>query len=347
MQYTWYSFSGAKSAVNSFSSAKKYVDDTLRKTTEKAPAPNEAVQWLRQTASGYAGLIPGAQQYVDTTFDELEKVSKDHKDEVNKIVQDAYKELSKISKEEGASIGAVAKAWQVLQSAAKDVAELAKDVGQDVMKRHPEVQEKFGGKFDELKKMGDQYGPEAKKKVDETWNQIQDVVKGGIGVGSLDQIRKIIEEKIQDVRKLGDQAWDKGLEQAKPYLDKAPKVKEFVEKNKDKLKNSNLNDLWDQVRKAAESGDTKDLEKLAKEKADQASQQLGGGSLDQYFKMIPNAGDIGQKFQDLKQIGDKHGEKAEKLLKEAFEDIKKVLEKKLDEGKKIADEAKEDAKDAK
>ena len=103
--------------------------------------------------------------------------------------------------------GAV-QAWQVLQSAAKDIGSLASDVGKDIINRHPEVKEKFGGKFDELKRMGDQYGPEAKKKVDETWDQVQDALKGGIGVGSIDQIRRIIEEKVQDVRKMGDQAWD-------------------------------------------------------------------------------------------------------------------------------------------
>lgn len=265
---------------------------------------------------------------------------------MDKIVQSTYKDLQKVIKDEGASIGGVVKAWQTLQGAAREISELAKDVGQDVLKRHPEVQEQFGGKFNELKKMGEQYGPEAKKEVDETWNQIQDVVKGGVGIGSIDQIRKIVQEKVEKVKKYGDQAWDKGLEQAKPYLDKAPKVKEFVEENKDKLKNSNLKDLWDQVRKAAESGDTKELEKLAKDKANEASQKLGGGSLEQYFQMIPNAGDIGKKFQDLKQIGDKHGDKAEQLLKEAFEDVKKVLEKKLDEGKKIADEAGKDEKEA-
>merc|ERR1712098_664508 len=184
--------------------------------------------------------------------DELDQISKEHKDEVNKIVQGSYDELKQITKEKGASMEGLMKAWQVLQSAAKQIGSLAGDVGKDVLNRHPEVQDKFGGKFNELKRMGDQYGPEAKKKVDETWNQVQDALKGGIGVGSLDQVRKIIEEKIQDVRQIGDQAWDKGMEQAKPYLDKSPQVKEFVEKNKDKLKNSNLNELWDQVQQAAQ-----------------------------------------------------------------------------------------------
>jgi gas vesicle protein len=209
------------------------------------------------------------------------------------------------------------------------------------MDRHPEVKDKFGGQFQQLKQMGDQYGPEAKKQVDETWRQVQDALKGGVGVGSLNEIRKLIEEKIQDVKKLGDQAWDKGLEQAKPYLDKSPQVKEFVEKNKDKLKNSNLEELWQQVKEAANSGNTADLEKFAKEKAGQAQQSLGGG-LEKYMQMIP--GDLGQKFQQLQQIGEKHGDKAQKLLQETFEEVKKVLEKKVDEGQKIAEEAKKDAK---
>merc|ERR1712098_26459 len=276
--------------------------------------------------------------------DELDQISKEHKDEVNKIVQGSYDELKQITKEKGASMEGLMKAWQVLQSAAKQIGSLAGDVGKDVLNRHPEVQDKFGGKFNELKRMGDQYGPEAKKKVDETWNQVQDALKGGIGVGSLDQVRKIIEEKIQDVRQIGDQAWDKGMEQAKPYLDKSPQVKEFVEKNKDKLKNSNLNELWDQVQQAAQKGDTADLEKFAKEKADQASQHFGGGSLEQYFKMLPNSGEIGSKFQQLKEVADKHGDKAQKLLQETFDEVKKVLEKKVDEGQKIAEQASKDAK---
>ncbi len=41
----------------------------------------------------------------------------------------------------------------------------------------------------------------------------------------------MINEKTEKVKKLGDQAWKKGLEQAKPYLDKNPQVKKMVEEN--------------------------------------------------------------------------------------------------------------------
>ena len=342
--YGFYHFSGARSTVNTIDSTKKQFENALKRTTENAPEPDQAIQWLRKSASGYAGLVPGAQQYVDSVFDELESIKKEHGQEADKIVKDAYTDLKKISGD-GMTMETLTKAWQVLQDAAKKIKDLAGDVGSDLMENSPQLKEKFGGKLDELKKMGDSYGPEAKKQVDETWSQVQDVVKGGLGVGSFDKIRKLIEDKIQKVQQLGDQAWDKGMEQAKPYLDKSPQVKEFVEKNKDKLKNANLNELWQKVKDAAQSGDTSDLEKFAKEKASDAQQSLGGGQgMEQYLKQIPGGEDFSNKLRQLYELGEKHGDKAENLIKEAFEEVKGVLEKKVDEGKKLADDAKKDAK---
>jgi hypothetical protein len=342
--YGLYHFSGARSTVNTISSTKKQFENALKKTTEAAPEPDQAIQWLRKSASGYTGLIPGAQQYVDGAFDELESIKKEHGQEADKIVKDAYNDLRKISGD-GVSMEALTKAWEVLQTAGKRIKDLAGDVGTDLLEKNPQLKEQFGGKFQELKRMGDQYGPEAKKQVDETWNQVQDVVKGGVGVGTFDQIRKLIEEKIQKVQQLGDQAWDKGIEQAKPYLDKSPKVKEFVEKNRDKLKNANLSELWQKVKDAAQSGDTSDLESFAKQKAKDAQQSFGGGQgMEQYLKMIPGGEDVSGKLRQLWELSEKHGDKAEKLIKEAFEEVKGVLEKKVDEGKNLADEASKDAK---
>lgn len=341
--YALYHFSGARSTINTLNSTKSHFDNALKKTTESAPEPDQAIQWLRKSASGYAGLIPGAQQYVDSTFDELESIKKEHGEETNKIVKDTYNELKKISGE-GANVQALYKAWDVLQDAAKRIKDLAGDVGQDLLQMNPQLQEKFGGNFKQLKQMGEQYGPEAKKEVDQTWNQVQDIVKGGLGVGSFDQIRKLVEDKMQKLRKYGDQAWDKGMEQAKPYLDKSPKVKEFLESNKDKLKNANLNELWQKVKDAAQSGDTSDLEKIAKDTAGQAQQSFGGQGMEQYLKMFPGGEDMGGKLSQLYELGQKHGDRAEQLLKEAMEEVKGVLEKKVNEGKKVADEAKKDAK---
>jgi gas vesicle protein len=233
-----------------------------------------------------------------------------------------------------------------LQEAMMKIGNLAGDAAEDIMNNHPELKNKVGGSLDQLKGMGDQYGPEAKKKVDETWKQVQDIIKGGIGIGTADQLRKLIQDKIQEVRKMGDQAWQKGLEQAKPYLDKSPKVKELIEQNKDKLMQGNLGELWEKVQAAAKSGDMCDIEKFVKETVEKGKSKAGGmgGGLEQYFNMIPGGSEIMPKFQQLQEIAEKHGDEAQKLAKDAFKEIQDVLSKKVDEAQKLADKASKDAK---
>jgi len=214
------------------------------------------------------------------------------------------------------------------------------------MINHPDLKKKVGGNLDQLKSMGDQYGPEAKKKVDETWDQVKNILKGGVGLGTADQLRKLVQDKIQEVKKLGDQAWQKGMEQASPALDKAPKVKELVEQNKDKLMQGDLSQLWEKVQQAAKSGDTGDLESFVKETVQKGKDKAGGGSgggLEQYINMIPGGSEIMPKLQQLQELAQKHGDEAEKLAKDAFKEIQDVLSKKVDEGQKLADKAKKDA----
>lgn len=73
--------------------------------------------------------------------------------------------------------------------------------------------------------MADNYGPEAKKQMDETYQQIADVIKGGVSLKSINKVRQLIQDKTEHMKKFGDEAWKKGVEQAKPYLDKNPQVK--------------------------------------------------------------------------------------------------------------------------
>lgn len=134
------------------------------------------------------------------------------------------------------------------------------------------------------------------------------------------------------------------MEQAKPHLEKSPQVKDFVEKNKDALKGGNLSQLWEKVQDATKSGDVSDLENMVKDQVSHAKESFGGKGLEQYLKMIPGGEDVSGKLRQLYEVGEKHGDKAEQLLKEAFEEVKGVLEKKVNEGQKLADEAKKDAK---
>lgn len=228
----------------------------------------------------------------------------------------------------------------------KELGQLAADSASELLDNHPELKEKVGGNLDQLKSMADSYGPDAKKELDQTYSQIKDVLAGGVGVGTIAKIKELIESKVKKVQSLGDEAWKKGLEQAKPYLDKSPEIKEIVEKNADALKSSNLSDLWEKVK----SGNKEDLESYVKDAAEKAKKgglssfgQLGKEA-EKYIKMIPGGSEIFPKLQKLQEVAKTHGKEAEKLLKETYDEIAKILEKKTAEAEKLGEKAKNDAK---
>ncbi|KIV94519.1 hypothetical protein PV10_02279 [Exophiala mesophila] len=340
--YLWYSISGAKSVVNSVHSAKSYVDGAFKKTTEAAPEPNQAVQWLRETVTSYTCLIPGASTYVDKAFEDLDKIREKHGDEVDKTINETYNELKGVTKK-GVSLDALAEGWDILQKCLKRLGSLAGDAAEDILDNHPQLKEKVGGQLSQLKQMGEQYGPEAKKQVDETWSQVQDVLKGGFTADTVNKIQKLIQEKRDQIKKYGDQAWQKGLEQAKPLLEKQPQLKELVEKNKDKLLQGDLGQLWQKLQDAAKSGNTDDIQKFIKEQTGKVSSKSGSG-IEQLLGLIPGGSEIMPKLQQLQELSQKHGDDAEKLVKSAIDDIKKVLASKVEEGQKLKDRVEKDAK---
>lgn len=310
---------------------------------QKAPEPNEALKWLKQTASGYAAFIPGGKSYVDATFKDLETIEQKHRGEVDKIVSDAYNSL-KATTDKGMSIEAANDAWSILEKAVKQISELASDSASEILDNHPEIKNKIGGNLDQLKSLGDRLGPEAKKQVDETWDSIRDIVKGGVGIETANKIRKLVQEKTEQIKKLGDEAWKKGLEQAKPYLEKNPQVKELIEKNADSLKQGNFSEVYEKIKSAVEKGDTGDLEKYVKDAAGKAKESGFGGDLQKYAKMIPGGDQILPKLQQLKEAAEKHGDEAEDLLKSTYKEIQDVLSKRISDAEKLADKTKKDAK---
>lgn len=339
--YTWYYFSGAKTLVNAAQDTKAYMQTARDRLVEKTPEPNEALKWLRQAATYYGGFIPGASGYINTAFDDFDKVHEKHADEVDQIVKDAYNELKGLSKKE-MNIATAQEAYEVLQKHVKRIAALAGDAAQEILENHPELKKQVGGNLDQLKSLGDAYGPEAKKQVDETWSQIKDITNNGINAETADKIRKLVQEKVEQVKKLGDEAWKKGLEKAKPYLDKNPKIKELVESNADALKQGNFAQLYEKLKSAANSGDTADLEKYVKGAADKAKSSAGGG-LDSLFKSIPGADKVLPQLQSIQKIAEKHGDEAKKLFEETINEVTQVLNKKADKAKEIAKAAEKEA----
>jgi hypothetical protein len=341
--YTWYHFSGAKTLVNTSKQTQAYLDQTKQTIAQKTPEPNEAFNWLRDTVKSYAILIPGARSYVDTAFDDLDKIRNDHGKEFDEVVKNAYTELSDLSQKEGLSLDSASKAMVVLQKHVKQLYDLAGDAAENVLDNHPQLKEKFGGGFNQLKELGDAYGPQAKEEVDRTWQQISSIVKRGASIESTEEIKNLIQEKKTKLEKLGDEAWKKGFEESQRYLDKSPKLKQMVEDNADTLKKGNPKDLWALVKESASSGKIEDVEKYINEKVRQAKKS-GTGDLDKWLNMVPGGSNVIPQLQSLQTIAQNKGSEAENVLKETVEEIQNVLKKRKEQVEKIAEEGKEESK---
>ena len=341
--YVWYQFSGAKTIVQTANQTEAYFKEAKKKVAQKTPEPDEAFGWLRDTAKSYASFIPGAKSYVDTAFDDLETIRRNQGKEFDEIVRDAYNDLRDVSKKGKLDVDTAIKVRDVLEKHFKRLYELAGDSAEDILNNHPELKEKFGGSFDRLKEMGSAYGPQAQEEVDKTWKQVKDIVSAGISFDTVEKIQKVTKEKEEKLRKLGDEAWKRGLDEARPYLEKSPKIKEFVEKNTDALKKGNYAKIWDMIKESSSSGNTEDLEKYVKDLAGQAKES-GFGNLDKLSNMVPGGSQILSQLQSLQNAAEKKGPEAEKLLKETIDDLQGVLSEKVQKAEKLAEETKSETK---
>ncbi|KAL2044890.1 hypothetical protein N7G274_002665 [Stereocaulon virgatum] len=347
--YGWYHFSGAKTLVNSAHQAKATFESYSKQLKSATPdfEPNQAIEWLRSTAKSYASIIPGASGYIDSAFDDIDAIRRKHGKEVDSIIKDAYNELKDVS-QEGMSVATAQKSWNVLQTHLKKIGDLAGDAAQDIINNHPQLKEKVGGNIDQLKQMGDKYGPEAKKQVDETWDQIKQIMKSGVSTSTIPKIQKLVQDKIQRIQELGGKVWDQGMEKAKPFLEKSPEVKDMVEKNADQLKKQgNVQELYEKVKEAVESGNSDKLKEYvqsAVDKVKKGNSGGGGGGLEGYLKVIPGGSEILPKLSEMQKYAQEHGEEAEKIAKDTIKEIEQVLQKKIGEAKDLAQKAKKDAK---
>lgn len=267
--YSWYHFSGAKTAVNTMHQTKQYYDSVHNqikgKFQEQTPPASDALNALKDTALGYASYVPGGKQYVNKVFEDVDMIKQQHGPEVDNIVREAYGDLRDLSKKGGLTLSTATEAWEILSKHMQSLASLAGDAAQDILNNHPQLKQKVGGQIDQLQQLGDRLGPEAKKQVDETWQQIRDITKQGLSFDTADKIRKLVQEKADKLQKMGDEAWEKGMEKVTPMLNQKPEVKKLVELNKDALKGGNISEAVEKVKSAAESGDTNDLQKYVEQ----------------------------------------------------------------------------------
>ncbi|RYO76397.1 hypothetical protein DL766_004234 [Monosporascus sp. MC13-8B] len=322
--------------------SKKY-QEASQKLQSTTPDADQAINYIKEFCYSYVTWVPGGRQAVDAVFKDVDTLRQNHRDEVNQLVNDAYRQVQDLSKS-GLSMETASKAFDILADLSKKFGNLAGDALTDILDNHPQIKQRFGGSLDQLKQMGEEYGPEAKRQVDQTWQQIKEIMGSGLTAANLDKARRLVEEKVEQVQKLGDEAWKNGMEQAKPYLDKNPKVKELIEKNEGALRRGNVTELFQEAKKVVESGNTGDLEKYvnnavekSKSKGSQLSSSMG---LEQYFNMIPNGSDILSRVSQLREVAEKHADGGEKLLRETMDELKQVLEKKLQKAKEIVDKEK-------
>ncbi|KAG5979701.1 hypothetical protein E4U55_004858 [Claviceps digitariae] len=345
--YVVWSFTPAGRAASKLNKAaveaSKTYEAAVKKLQSSKPNADQAVSSIKQFAYSYAAWVPGGKSYVDAVFKDWDAIRESHQQEADKIVNDAYNQLKEISKS-GLSMQTAARAYDVLSEVSKKIASLGSEAISDIIDNHPAAKEKFGPGIEKLQSMANNYGPEVKKQVDQTWGQVKDILSGGLSASNLDKARKLIEEKVQEISKLSDDAWNKGLEAAKPYLDKNPKIKELIEKNAESLKQANITELFQKVR----SGDVDDLQKYVQDTVEKGKKMASGASdslgLDKYLKMVPQGGDVLQKLQQIGQLAEKHKDEGEKLFKETVEEIKKILEKQSEKGKDIVEKAKKETK---
>jgi len=144
-------------------------------------------------------------------------------------VKKTYDEIKKVSKDKGASIETAQKVWDILQNRLKEIGSLAGDAMEDIMNNHPQMKEKVGGNLDQLKNLQKQIGPEAEKIYNDTTKQVSEVISTistkGFSTETFTKVQQIVKENVDKLKKMSEQAYDKGMEQAKPYLEKNPQVR--------------------------------------------------------------------------------------------------------------------------
>ncbi|KAH6629898.1 hypothetical protein B0J18DRAFT_85016 [Chaetomium sp. MPI-SDFR-AT-0129] len=355
--YGIYNFSPSGRMARKINTAAREADKKYREAAatikDKTPTTDAAIAKIKEFCYTYVAWVPGGRQFVDSAFDDLDSIRENHGKEVDGIVSETYQEFQEIARG-GLSLESATKAYDALGKLAKKIARLSGSASDTILERHPQLNDKLGEPIRQLQQMGTQYGPEAKKLADETWKQVNDVLSSGFSAEGAEKVRKIVEERTQQIRKAGNTFWDKSLEQARPYLDKSPRLKQLVTDNQDLLKNGDVSGLFKKLKGLGEGADAGQIEEYVKEALDKAKKkgaQATGGSastglsaLSQFFEGSSSADDAGRKLQDhvsvLSKVINEHGDDGKALLEETKEELRKLLEEKAKRAQKILDEAK-------
>jgi len=94
--YGIYHFSGMKNKVDTIPLAISWLNQAGIVLSADRPAPNQALNYLRQGVKTYVAYIPGSGFVVDKLFDHVDQVVDEHAEEANEIVGRAIWEITQI-----------------------------------------------------------------------------------------------------------------------------------------------------------------------------------------------------------------------------------------------------------
>jgi len=230
-----------------------------------------------------------------------------------------------------------------------------------IFDKHPEVKEKLGGSYEQVKKLASQAGPEARRITTDTASKLTETFKGGFDEKSMEKAKQILQEAAERLQKAtgeaGDQAkeaWQKSMQQAQPYLDKVPEIKDLLNNKASSLMaGAGASQIWEKIKeigqeKKVSKEKVEDLKNFINEKVGEAEDSSGDlwDKVLEFSKNIPGAEKLDEKRETLKgfvAVVREDSDDAKALAKETFDDVMKVIEKKADEAKKLKEKAKDDA----
>ncbi|GAA6061570.1 hypothetical protein JCM10212_001102 [Sporobolomyces blumeae] len=375
--YGYYHYSGAAKAVATARSLTEGATSAKNKLMENTPSGKEALNLAKSIAKSYAVAIPGGSAMIDSGFDQLEKFVETHGEKAQELVQSTWKDINEAAKSGKDSGDQILRA---LQTAAGKVQDL---VGEEASKgwsllgdKYPELKNALGGEGEELKKLTDKHGPEARQIATDFYSQASALVtKGGFNAETYESVKKLLEQKKEEVakfsQKAGRDAWESSSKVASPYLDKMPDVKQLVDENLSKVSGyvgedrvKIVRDVYSELANIGKSDKsveekTKLAKKLVEEKlgttsqfaslAQDKAQDLAGSAKKWLDGYVPGLSGLTKVLDEtdlkaLKELASKRGEDAEKIMNSTYDEIKQILQKKSEEAKKLSEQTKEDAK---
>lgn len=351
------------------------------KFVEKTPEPRIILQWLRSTAKSYAGLVPGASYYVDETFNSIDQLADTHNEELDRILSETYNEMRDVVQNGNADQETAMKVFSIVRRRSLELQDLTAKASSDFfgpfLEKHPELREKLGGSYDQVKELASKAGPEARRISLDTAAKLKDVFKSGLDSKSIDDAKQILQEAADRLQKAAGEtgsgakeAWDKSMQQAQPYLDKIPDIKDLLNNKASVLMNgAAAKQIWDRVKEIGQG------KKVSKEKVDELKEfikekaETAGSSSDdmwdkilEYSKMVPGSEKVCSTFhylssswEGLLQLEDNRktlqgfvavvredSDDAKALAKETFDEVMKVIDQKADKAKSLKEKVRKD-----